>query len=217
MNKKIFFRVIITLVIFFIGYGVFFAGANNVKAACETQKAAYDRCQNTASTCTDEAKEYNFCKAQEQAANHLGVPMPDPNASGSGTPGTPGPGSETMTNSPIPGTTDAGGIVPCGRGGQNMCTLCDLIRGLNVIIQYIMKIAIGVSLLAIAIGGILYTISAGESAAMEKAKSTIKSAIFGFVIILAAWLIINTAISALGANIDLGIGVTGWGEFKCNK
>lgn len=120
------------------------------------------------------------------------------------------------SNNIIPGETASGGIVPCGRGGQLMCTLCDLIRGFNIIIQYIMKIAIGGALLAIAIGGILYTISAGESAAMEMAKSTIKNAVIGFIIIFSAWLIVNTTIEYIGTKSDLGIGVTSWGEFECN-
>ena len=84
------------------------------------------------------------------------------------------------------------------------------------IIDYIMKIAIGVALVGIAIGGVLYTISAGDSGAAEKAKTTIKNALIGFIIVFSAWLIVNTTISAIGARKDLGINVTGWGEFDCN-
>ena len=80
-----------------------------------------------------------------------------------------------------------------------------------------MKITIGLALLAMAIGGVLYIVSAGESSAMEKAKSTIKSAAIGFVIIFAAWLIVNTTISYLGVSGTLGMNsTTTWGQFDCS-
>jgi hypothetical protein len=126
-----------------------------------------------------------------------------------------------MTDSNIPGSTEAGGIIQCGRPGQKMCTLCDMIKGFNAIIQYIMKIAIGVALLALAIGGVMYVVSAGESAAMETAKSTIKNAAIGFVIIFAAFLIVNTTMQYIGTikNVNgdptLGINITSWGQFDC--
>ena len=116
----------------------------------------------------------------------------------------------------VPGTTEASGIIQCGRPGQQMCTLCDMIKGFNKIIHYIMEIAIGVALLALAIGGILYVVSAGESAAMETAKTTIKNGMIGFVIIFAAYLIVNTTITYLGTNSTLGMQTTTtWGQFDC--
>jgi hypothetical protein len=116
----------------------------------------------------------------------------------------------------VPAITHAA-IVTCGGSAAAMCTLCDLVKGFNTIIQYIMKISIGVALLALAIGGVLYIVSAGESSAMEMAKSTMKNAIIGFIIVFAAWLIVNTTISYLGANGTLGMNsATKWGEFNCS-
>lgn len=125
-------------------------------------------------------------------------------------------GGPQIQNSNISGTTDPGGIIQCGRHGQQMCTLCDLIKGINTVIQYIMKIAIGVALLALAIGGIMYAVSAGESSAMELAKSTIRNAAIGFVIVFAAYLIVNTTITYLGVTQTLGMKTaTTWGQFDC--
>jgi hypothetical protein len=130
--------------------------------------------------------------------------------------------SSQIQSGSIPGTSvNAGsGIVQCGRPGQQMCTLCDLIKGFNTVIQYIMKIAIGVALLAMAIGGVLYIVSAGESAMMEKAKSAITNAAIGFVIVFAAFLIINTTMQYLGTiktngEPTLGIAIISWGQFDC--
>lgn len=121
----------------------------------------------------------------------------------------------TMDSS-IPGTTEPGGIIQCGRGGQNMCTLCDLIKGLNDIIQYIMKIAIGLALAMFTVGGGIYVISVGEPKMIEMGKGAMKNAAIGFAIIFSAWLIINTLLFAIGASSNLGIsGVSSWGNFQC--
>lgn len=120
------------------------------------------------------------------------------------------------TDSSVPGTTEAGGIVQCGRGGQEMCTLCDLIKGLNIIIHYLLKIAIVVALTAITVGGGMYVISTGNSKMIDMAKGAMKNAVIGLVIMLSAWLLINTLLLALGASSNLGItGVTVWGNFDC--
>lgn len=127
-----------------------------------------------------------------------------------------GPAGAQMTDKKVPGrTTDNSGIIQCGRPGQHMCTLCDIIRGMNIIIQYIMKIAIGIALLAIAIGGILYVVSAGDSGMMDMAKKAITNALIGFVIIFGSYLIVNTTIVYLGTRSDLGIRAE-WGTFDCN-
>jgi len=118
----------------------------------------------------------------------------------------------------VPGASvDANsGIVKCGRPGGQMCTLCDLIKGIHEIVKYIMGIAVGIALLAMAIGGVLYVASAGGSAMMEMAKSAIKNAAIGFVIVFAAYLIVNTTVTYLGATGTLGMKTTTtWGNFDC--
>ena len=97
-----------------------------------------------------------------------------------------------------------------------MCTLCDLIKGFHDIIQYLIKIAIGVALATIAISGGMYAVSVGEPKMIELAKGAMKNALIGLVIILSAWLIINTLLLAIGTRTNLGIGgVTSWGKFEC--
>lgn len=129
-----------------------------------------------------------------------------------------GTGGPQITDDNIPGVSvnAAGGVVKCGRPGGKMCTLCDLIKGINDIVQYLMKIAIGVALLAMAIGGVMYVISAGESAMMENAKTAIKNAAIGFVVVFAAYIIVNTTILLLGAKSDLGINAR-WETFDCDS
>ena len=111
----------------------------------------------------------------------------------------------------------SGGIVPCGGTGQSMCTICDLIKGLNDIIQYLLRIAVGLALTIFTVAGVMYIVSVGNSGTTEMAKNAMKNAIIGFVIILVAWLAIDILLNVVGAKADLGItGVTKWGTFDCN-
>jgi hypothetical protein len=161
---------------------------------------------------------------------HIGTTLVSKAPSSPATPPA-APASNTGANGQIdnsavlPGNAQNGGIIACGRPGQSMCTLCDLIRGMRIIIDYLMKIAIGVALLAMSIGGVMYVVSAGDTGLIDKAKGAIKNAAIGFVIIFAGFLIINTTIEYLGARktVDasgattsmFGIKMTGWGNFDC--
>lgn len=119
---------------------------------------------------------------------------------------------------PKDGSSGGGGIITCGKTVGSMCTLCDIIKGINTIIQYLLRIGIGFALLSITIGGVLYIVSAGESGLMETGKKTIFNAAIGLVIMLGAWLIISTTLRVIGANGNLGIsGVTKWGTFDCAR
>jgi hypothetical protein len=109
----------------------------------------------------------------------------------------------------------SGGIITCGKNGS-MCTLCDLIKGINIIIQYLLKIGIGVALASITIGGVIYILSAGDSKMIDMGKAAIKNAAIGLIIMFGAWLLISTTFRVLGAKQNLGItGVTAWGNFDC--
>lgn len=118
-------------------------------------------------------------------------------------------------NDRIPGTTASGGLVQCGRGGQRMCTLCDIVIGLNVIIKYIFRIAIVVGIFGFAIGGVMYILSRGDSGAATNAKNVMTNTVIGLVVILSAWLVINYSMILLGTKSNLGLKINGWGNFEC--
>lgn len=132
-------------------------------------------------------------------------------------------GTGQITNDIIPGTTtEKSQIITCGRPGQRMCTLCNLIEGLNNIIHYLRSVAIGFALLAMSIGGVMYVISSGDKGMIDKGKGIMKNAAIGFVIIFASFLIIDTTINYIGSKKDangvptFGMNITGWGKFDCN-
>lgn len=111
---------------------------------------------------------------------------------------------------------EEGGLVPCGRNGQSMCTLCHFIVGIKGIIDYGMSIMIVVALTMITIAGIIYIVSAGSTEMMNVAKGLLRNTLVGFTIILGAWLMVSTIMWVMGARGDLGIGITSWNKFSCD-
>ena len=119
------------------------------------------------------------------------------------------------------------GIVPCGRNADDpntpniiesgMCTLCDLIKGIWIIVDYAMKILVVVALLMIVIAGTMYIVSAGNQGLMNTAKHLLWSVLIGFAIVLVAWLGIRTIIFVIGVNDASFIRATGdkpnWFDF----
>jgi hypothetical protein len=231
MKSKKFLFVVIACAAFF---GTFFV-TNDTKAACVNPEKCC-KCfkeiigddpymifegadLDSANTCNNECSvKYpaaafyiyggsDFIRITKRSTNSV-TNTPGPAISSPLIPGAPGPESE---------------LIKCGRPGQNMCTLCDLIAGMNNIIKYLMKIAVGVALLAITIGGVMYIISASDSGLVDTAKSTIKNAAIGFALIFAAYLIVNTTISYIGARTNdagqstFGMKITSWGAFDCTE
>ncbi len=111
-------------------------------------------------------------------------------------------------------------IVSCGRSDQSMCTLCDIIKGMNIIIKYLMQISIGVALLAITIGGVMYIISPADKGMVEMGKKAMTNAFIGFALIFAGYLIINTTIQYIGTRPGMGVKSANstflWSNFDCS-
>jgi hypothetical protein len=119
------------------------------------------------------------------------------------------------------------GLVPCGRNCDNPattnideskpCTLCHFIVGFWNVITYGFKILVFVALACLVIAGIMYITSAGSEKMMETAKTFIKEILFGFGIVLAAWVFIFTVMNYFAVKIDLGISKSeGWTKFTCD-
>ena len=107
------------------------------------------------------------------------------------------------------------GLVPCGNDGTP-CTLCHLFIGIKNIIEWGRNILIVAALVAIVIGGILYIISAGNSKMMEMGKNAVKQALWGVVIVLGAWVIVNTTLLVIGLNLSGDLKATSWYDFTCD-
>lgn len=97
--------------------------------------------------------------------------------------------------------------------GNNICGFCDmLVVGMNII--KIMAEAAGLIVLVMLIwGAFLMMTSAGSQSKYDEGKKKITSAVIGLVIVLGAWLIVNTAFMAIAA--ITGASEISWNAIKC--
>lgn len=98
-------------------------------------------------------------------------------------------------------TQAAGPLVTCGNSSdpEQACTLCDLFVMMQGIMQWGMELLFVLAIAGIVISGIMYIISTGNPGMMEKAKGYLKICVEGTLIVLMAWLIVNTVMWLLGA------------------
>ena len=96
-----------------------------------------------------------------------------------------------------------GKLIPCKQTLNDdgtwakTCGFNDLIIGVKTIIQFLILVAIPVSVLLFAYAGILYIKE--QEAAKNKAKSIFLSIIVGLFFMLGAWLIVDAVLKGLGA------------------
>jgi amino acid transporter len=103
----------------------------------------------------------------------------------------------------LPALASADGLVPCGGRGEPECQLKHLIQMGNGIITFLIQFAVLVAVVLLAIGGFKLVLSRGNAGAMEEAKSRIWNVFIGFLIILLAYLVIETILTVLtGGGFD---------------
>ena len=89
-------------------------------------------------------------------------------------------------------------LVPCGKGKPD-CTLTHLFQLIKNIMDWMMLYGGIFATLFIAGGGIMMLISRGNPGQITKARMWITYAVIGLLLILIAWLIINTIMLMLDA------------------
>lgn len=131
------------------------------------------------------------------------------------------------------------GIVPCGigktawssgvvqngkcAGGTEIvvdgekgipCQLCHFFILGKGIFDYATMIVFLVTVLIAAISGFRLLLSSGDPSQVNSAKSALKNAAIGLVIIFTAWLVVNTLLSLLGIASWTGL-AEGWFKINC--
>lgn len=104
-------------------------------------------------------------------------------------------------------TPNSAGLVPCGKSVNdpattwnecNACGPCSLILMMQLIIEFLVKISGVIATLAVIVGGFVYILAGGVPAIISKAKSMIKYSLVGFIIILIAWVVIDSILTTMG-------------------
>lgn len=115
---------------------------------------------------------------------------------------------------PDPDDDPLGGIVPCGRSVDDPntlkwdesepCTLCHISLLGQLIIEFLVKIAAVFAVLSLIGGGLVYIVAAGNTSTIEKAKTMIKYALLGFLVVFIAWAVVNSILATMGYTDPIG-------------
>ena len=92
--------------------------------------------------------------------------------------------------------TDAAGLVPCGEKG-NPCNACHAMGMVNNLISYLFTIITFLAVMVIMYAGVKLVTSQGNASEWEEAKGMMTNMIVGFVIVLSAWLVVDTLMKML--------------------
>lgn len=103
------------------------------------------------------------------------------------------------------------GLVPCGYG-NNLCDTSDVADFVNGLISYLITMLGIIAVIVLVVVGIQLVTSAGNESAWKAAKERFTNVVIGIVIILAAWLIVDTIMRALtGSGLDV------WGRITIEE
>lgn len=91
---------------------------------------------------------------------------------------------------------------PIGGTISNPCGWNDLIKLVNNVANYLIILGASVATIAFAYAGFLMMTAAGEMSKIEKAKSIFGKVLVGFLLMLAAWLIVHAIESAFVTNTE---------------
>ena len=108
---------------------------------------------------------------------------------------------------------EPGGFVPC-EGKE--CSFCDLVAMVQDIITWIIGIIFLIFAVLLVVAGFKLVTSGGNQSAQTSAKESLINALIGIIIVLAAWLLVDTLMRAVLPG-DSGE-IEGWGpwaEVQC--
>lgn len=98
-------------------------------------------------------------------------------------------------------------LVPCGEcvsyDAKGVCTqihecdVCDLFLGAKNIVNYLVLIAAPIAVVILIYGGLMLLTSGGSETKISKGKNALAMAVWGIIIVLAGWLIVDTILRSL--------------------
>ncbi|MFM2381785.1 MAG: hypothetical protein RLZZ76_552 [Candidatus Parcubacteria bacterium] len=91
---------------------------------------------------------------------------------------------------------EAEGLVPCGEVG-NPCNACDAIVMVDGLLSFLFTLLAFLAVIVMMYAGAKLVMSQGNSHEWEEAKGMLTNVIVGFVIVLAAWLVVDTLMKML--------------------
>lgn len=120
--------------------------------------------------------------------------------------------TQANTTAVAPQTQSSGSLVPVQCQSPETCGTCEFVELINNVIRFLITFATIAATLMLIYGGFQLVISGGNTAAKQAAKSIIVNVLIGFVLVLAAFLVINTI---LGLLLPGDSRVLGWQRIEC--
>jgi hypothetical protein len=94
-----------------------------------------------------------------------------------------------------PHFVSAAGLVPCGNNNQSPCTVLDIFTLVAQVTNWLIAAAGVYAVFRIIYAGFWLTISIGNEESITKWKKGIQDAILGFVLVMVAYVFVNTAVN----------------------
>ena len=112
----------------------------------------------------------------------------------------------------LPIIASAAGLVPCGGTGEPACQFCHVVKLVELVSDWLVTILTIIFAIIIVVAGLRMVVSSGDVNAKVSAKKMIINAAVGFMIVLAAWILIDLGMKALvESDSDLGP----WNSIQC--
>lgn len=119
----------------------------------------------------------------------------------------------TIAQAPI--DTQSGGsgqFIPCS---GTSCSACDLVKLANAIVTWLIAFVGILFAVLMVVAGFRLVTSGGNQSALASAKSMLTNALIGFLLILGAWLLVDTLMRALLGDSGEITGYGPWSQIQC--
>lgn len=104
----------------------------------------------------------------------------------------------------------ANGLVPCN--GPD-CGSCELVTLASRILTFFIEVTVSIGAVMFVIGGLTMVMSAGDTGKVSKGKEMMSNAVIGLVIVLSAWLLMDTVLKMIVGEGSQAYGV--WEKISC--
>ena len=115
------------------------------------------------------------------------------------------------------GDTGPAGIVPCGDAEDvnSQCGFCDLVTLAQQSISFAVYFTVFVATLLFMFAGFKYITAGGDSGKISEATAVFGKVVVGLVIVLVAWLVVDTVLKTFFTSSPLNHRFGPWNEITC--
>lgn len=112
----------------------------------------------------------------------------------------------------LPVIASAQQLVPVACNDPRTCGSCELVSLINNVIQFVIQISVVIAAIILVYAGLIMVTSSGNPGQITRAKGLFFNVVIGLLILLAAFLIVNTILSAL---LRTGSPAFSWQTIEC--